>query len=50
MDGYHATLDDRSTGGVYALPGTTRPRAAGIRLTRAATCDPDVVETRTVDT
>ena len=49
-DGYRATLDDRSTGGVYALLGTTRPRAAGVRLTRAASCDPDVVETRTVDT
>ena len=48
-DGYHTTLDDRSTGGVYALPGTTRPRAAGVRLTCGTSCDPEVVETCTVD-
>jgi len=49
-DEYRATLDDGSTGGVYALPGVIRPRAAGVRLTSAASCEPEVVETRTVDT
>ena len=47
---YRATLDDRGTGGAYALPGTTSPRAAGLHLTSATTCDPEMVETRTVDT
>ena len=47
---YRATLDDRGTGGAYALLGTTRPRAAGVRLTSTAFCDLEVVETYTVDT
>ena len=47
---YHATLDDSGTDGAYALLGTTRPRAAGVRLTSAATCDTQVVATRTLDT
>jgi len=49
-DEYRATLDDGSTAGVYALPGVIRPRAGGIGLTSAASCDPEGVETRTVDT
>ena len=48
-DGYRATLDYWSTGRVYALQGTTRPWGAGVCLTRAATCDPDVVEIRIVN-
>ena len=47
---YRATLDNRGTDGAYTLPGTTRPRAAGVRLTCAASYDPEVAETRTVDT
>jgi len=49
-DEYLATLDDGSTGRVYALPGIIRARAAGDRLTSAASSDPEVVETHTVDT
>jgi len=49
-DQYRATLDEGSTGGVNALSGVIRPRAAGVRPMRAASCDPEVVETRTVDT
>jgi len=49
-DEYRATLNDRSTGGVYALPGIIYPRAAGVPLTRAASCQPQVLETRTLDT
>jgi len=49
-DEYRATLDDGSTGGVYALPGVIRPRAVGLRLTSAASCDPEVFQTCTVDT
>jgi len=43
-------VDDVSTGGVHALQGVIHPRAVGFRLTSAAFCDPEVVETRTVDT
>jgi len=49
-DEYLARLDDGSTGAVYALPAVIRPGAAGVRLTSAASCDPEVVDTRTVDT
>ena len=49
-DEYQATLDDGRTGGVYALPGVIRPRAAGVRLASAASCDTELVETGTVDT
>jgi len=49
-DQYRATLDDGSTSGVYPLSGVIRPRAAGVRLMSAASCDLEVVETRTVDT
>jgi len=45
-----ATLDDGSPGGVYALPGVIRPQAAGVRIKSAASWDPELVETRTVDT
>ena len=41
---YHTTLNDRGTGGAYALPCTTRPRAAGVRLMSAASCDSEVVK------
>jgi hypothetical protein len=44
------TLDDGNTGGVYDLPGIIRPPAARVRLTSPVSCDPEVVETRTVDT
>ena len=47
---YHATLDDSGTGGAYALACTTRPLAAGVCLTSADSCDPEVVETNIVDT
>jgi len=49
-DEYRATLDDQSTRGVYALPGVIRPRAGGVHLTSAASCDPEVVATPTVNT
>jgi len=49
-DKYRATLNEESTGGVYALPGVIHPQAAGVGITSAASCDPEVVETRTVDT
>jgi len=46
-DEYGGTLEDVNVGGVYALPWII---AAGVRLTGAAPCDPEVVETRTVET
>jgi len=39
-----------NVGGVYALPWIIRRGAARVRLTGAAPCDPEVVETRTVET
>jgi len=47
---YGGTLEDVNVGGVYALPWIIRRGAAGVRLTGAAPGDPDVVETRTVET
>jgi len=44
------TPDVVIVGGVYALPCIIGARAAGVSLTIAASCDPDVVEIRTVDT
>jgi len=49
-DEYGGTLEDENLGGVYALPWIIRRGAAGVRLTGAAPCDPEVVETRTVET
>jgi len=39
-----------NVGGVYALPWIIRRGAAGVRLTGAAPCDPEGVETRTGET
>ena len=49
-DEYWATLNDGITGGVYALPGVIPSRAPGVPSTIAAPCNPELVETRTVDT
>jgi hypothetical protein len=49
-DEYGGTLEDVNAGGVYALPWIIRRGAAGVRLNGAAPCDPEVVETRTVET
>ena len=49
-DEYQATLEYGSTSGVYARLGLLRFRASGVRLTSAASCDPEVVETHPVDT
>ena len=49
-DEYGGTLDDVNVGGVYALAWIIRCGAAGVRLTGAALCDLEVVETRTVET
>jgi len=49
-DEYGGTLEDVNVGGVYALPWIIRRGAAGVRRTGAAPCDPEVVETRTVET
>jgi len=48
--GGHGTLEDVTVGGVYALLWIIRRGAAGVRLTGAAPCDPEVVETCTVET
>jgi len=47
---YGGTLEDVNVGGVYALPWIIRRGAAVVRLTGAAPWDPEVVETRTVET
>ena len=49
-DEYGGTLEDVNVGAVYALPWIIRRGAAGVRLTGAAPCDPEVVETHTVET
>ena len=49
-DEYGGTLEEVNVGGVYALPWIIRRGAAGVRLTGAAPCDPEVVETRTAET
>jgi len=49
-DKYSGTLKDVNVGGVYELPWIIRRGAAGVRLTGATFCDPEVVETRTVET
>ena len=48
-DEYGGTLEDVNVGGVYALPWIIRRGAARVRLTGAAPCDPEEVETRTVE-
>ena len=49
-DEYGSTLEDVKVGGVYALPWIIRRGAVRVRRTGAAPCDPEVVETRTVET
>jgi len=49
-DEYSGILEDVNVGGVYALPWIIRRRAARVPLTGTAPCDPEVVETRTVET
>ena len=49
-DEYGGTLEDVNVGGVYALPWIIRRGAVGVRLTGAASCDLEVVETHTVET
>ena len=49
-DEYGGTLEDVNVGGVYALPWIIRRGEAGVRLTGAAPCNPDLVETCTVET
>ena len=49
-DEYSGTLEDVNVGGVYRLPWIIRRGPAGVRLTGAAPCDPEVVETPTVET
>jgi len=49
-DEYGSTLEDVNVGGVYALPWIIRRGAAGVRLTGATPCDPEVVETHGVET
>jgi len=47
-DEYRATLDDGNVAGDKGLPGVMVTRAAGVRGTIAASCEPDLVEIRTV--
>ena len=44
------TLEDVNAGGLYAPPRIIRDRAAWVRPTCTAPWDPEVVETRTVET
>ena len=47
-DQYNPTLDDWNVGGgVKALPGVILTRPMGVRQTRAASCDLEMVEIRT---
>jgi len=47
-DKYRATLDDGNVAGDKSLPGVMVTRAAGVRGTLAASCQPELVEIRTV--
>ena len=47
-DEYRATLDDGNVAGNQGLPGVMVTRAAGVRGTIAASCEPELVEIRTV--
>jgi len=49
-DEYGGTLKDVKVGGVYALPWIIRHGAASVHMTGAAPYDPEVVDTRTVET
>jgi len=49
-DEYGGTLEDVNVGGVYAPPWIIHRSAAGVRLTGATPCDPEVIETGTVET
>ena len=45
---YCATLDDGNVAGDKGLPGVMVTRAAGLRGTLAASCEPELVKIRTV--
>jgi len=45
---YRATLDDGNVAGDKGLPGVLVTRAASVRGTIAASCEPELVEIRTV--
>jgi len=47
-DEYRATLDDGNVAGDKGLPGLMVTRAAGVRGTIAASCEPEFVEIRAV--
>jgi len=47
-DEYRATLDDGNVAGHKGLPGGMVTGAAGVRGTIAASCEPELVEIRTV--
>jgi len=47
-DEYRATLDDGNVAGDKGLPGVMVTRAAGVCATIAASCEPELVEIRTV--
>ena len=47
-DEYRATLDDGNVAGDKGLLGVMVTRAAGVRGTIAALCEPELVEVRTV--
>ena len=47
-DEYCATLDDENVGGVYGPPQIIRRWTLGVLLPGAVSCDPAVVEVRTV--
>jgi len=47
-DEYRATLDDGNVAGDKGLPGVMVTWAAGVRGTIAASCEPELVEIRTV--
>ena len=49
-DEYGGTLEDVKVGGLYALPCIIHCGPAGVGLTGAAPCDPEVVESRSVET
>jgi len=47
-DEYRATLDDGNVAGDKGLPGVMVTQAQGVRGTIAASCEPELVEVRTV--
>ena len=48
VDEYRATLDDGNVAADKGLPGVMVTWAAGVRRTFAASCEPELVEIRTV--